>query len=252
MMKIYEFGDRNKPIILLLSGTSGHWKGTYGKVIPLLGINFFVACVSYDGFDENEDTIFLSMIDEVEKIENYIQKHYAGNVYCAYGCSLGGSFVGLLMQRKNVHIDNAILGSSDLDQSSSTKAEHSAKVTTYLLYSLTQGDAFSACIKFFMALTLGKTYVQNMMHCFDGLSYVKKESIYNQMYSDLITPLEKHIEIYNTNIYCFYAKKMGKQYLKRYHEYFKNPRIVSFDLQHEELLACYPEKWTKEIEKCCF
>ena len=34
----------------------------------------------------------------------------------AYGSSLGGSFVGLLIQRKVIHIDHGFIGSSDLDQ----------------------------------------------------------------------------------------------------------------------------------------
>ncbi|MBQ5735616.1 MAG: hypothetical protein IIV51_09645 [Lachnospiraceae bacterium] len=32
------------------------------------------------------------------------------------GCSLGGSIVSLLVSRKNIHIDHAIIGSSDMDQ----------------------------------------------------------------------------------------------------------------------------------------
>lgn len=42
-MKIYSFGDENAPVILLLPGTCCHWKGNFGKVIPLLSDNFRVA-----------------------------------------------------------------------------------------------------------------------------------------------------------------------------------------------------------------
>lgn len=31
-----------------------------------------------------------------------------------------------------------------------------------------------------------------------------------------------------------------------------NPHIVVYDLRHEELLICYPQKWADEIEYCCF
>jgi hypothetical protein len=115
-MKIYTFGDRQNPVILLLPGTCCHWKNSFEKVIPLLEQDFYVACVSYDGFDETEDTVFPGMLEETEKIENYIRENFDGKVECAYGCSLGGSFVGLLIQRKNIHINHGILGSSDLDQ----------------------------------------------------------------------------------------------------------------------------------------
>lgn len=79
-------------------------------MIPLLEADFRVLCVSYDGFDETERTEFLTMIDETEKIENYIQKHCGGHIRAAYGCSLGGSFVGLLAARKRIRMDYGILG----------------------------------------------------------------------------------------------------------------------------------------------
>ena len=51
-----------------------------------------------------------------------------------------------------------------------------------------------------------------------------------------------------TVIHVFYAKKMGEKYLKRYFKYFANPDIREFDLQHEELLACYPYKWAQLVK----
>ena len=58
------------------------------------------------------------MLEETEKIEAYLKTHCGGRIRAAYGCSLGGSFVGLLAARQNIHMDYGILGSSDLDQAS--------------------------------------------------------------------------------------------------------------------------------------
>lgn len=63
------------------------------------------------------------MLTKTSEIENYIQKNFDGHVHAAYGCSLDSSFVGLLVQRENIHIDHAILGSSDLDPDPSWKAK---------------------------------------------------------------------------------------------------------------------------------
>ena len=57
-MKIYTFGAEDAPVLLLLPGTCCHWKSNFGAVIPLLADNFRVLCVSYDGFDETEQTEF--------------------------------------------------------------------------------------------------------------------------------------------------------------------------------------------------
>ena len=117
-MKIYHFGAEDAPVLLLLPGTCCHWKSNFGAVIPLLADSFRVLCVSYDGFDETEQTEFPTMLEETEKIEAYLKTHCGGHIRAAYGCSLGGSFVGLLAARQNIHMDCGILGSSDLDQAS--------------------------------------------------------------------------------------------------------------------------------------
>ena len=55
-MKVYTFGDAEKPAVLLLPGTCCHWESNFGQIIPLLASDFRVLCVSYDGFDETERT----------------------------------------------------------------------------------------------------------------------------------------------------------------------------------------------------
>ena len=133
-MKFYTFGKEDLPAILLLPGTCCHWKLNFGEVIQLLERDFHMVCASYDGFDETEDTIFPDMLLETERIESYIREHYNGRICAAYGCSLGGSFVGLLVQRGNIHIDHAILGSSDLDQDVPWKAKLKCKIAIPLLH----------------------------------------------------------------------------------------------------------------------
>ena len=99
-MKIYHFGAEDAPVLLLLPGTCCHWKSNFGAVIPLLADSFRVLCVSYDGFDETEQTEFPTMLEETEKIEAYLKTHCGGHIRAAYGCSLGGSFVGIAVYGK--------------------------------------------------------------------------------------------------------------------------------------------------------
>ncbi len=76
-MKIYTFGKKENPVVMLLPGTCCHWKSFEG-VIPKLSENFYVLCVSYDGFDETEHNAFVSMQDEAEKIEDCIKENLNG------------------------------------------------------------------------------------------------------------------------------------------------------------------------------
>ncbi len=252
-MKIYTFGAENAPVILLLPGTCCHWKSNFGHVIPLLAENYRVLCVSYDGFDETEATEFPTMIAETEKIEAYIKENCGGYIRAAYGCSLGGSFVGLLAARRNIHMDYGILGSSDLDQASGFTAKLQTDLLLPMIYPLIRDGRFKS--RFLQkqmekrAAEMGD-YVKAFMEMFGGARpYVTKQSCKNQFYSDLITPLPDKIDVPGTEIHIFYALKMGEKYRARYQRHFANPVIHEQDLQHEELLACYPEQWAALVKQ---
>lgn len=256
-MKFYEFGERDRPVMFLFPGTCCHWKANFGGVIPLLERSFYVVCVSYDGFDETEDTVFPDMPEETEKVEAYIQKNFNGHICAAYGCSLGGSFVGLLVQRGKIHIDHAILGSSDMDQDSGFSAKAKARLIGKVLHGMFQSGKLPA----FMRKRLEKKpederpYYEKMLEMFGmgstRMAFVGRESIQNQFYSDLVTPIENNISVPGTTVHCFYAAKMGGEYLRRYRQHFKAPDIRRHDMQHEELLICHPERWVEEIKSCC-
>lgn len=251
-MKFYTFGDAAKPVLLLLPGTCCHWKGNFGDVIPLLEPDFRVICASYDGFDETEQTEFPTMLDETAKIEAYLKENCGGHIRAAYGCSLGGSFVGLLAARKNVHIDFCILGSSDLDQSAPLPAKLQTTLLVLFIYPFIRDGKFS--LRF-----LQKRIEKRMEEMGDyvnaftkmlggGRSYVTLKSCKNQFYSDLVTPLPDKLDIPGTEFHIFYALKMGKQYRARYEQHFAHPILHEQDLQHEELLACYPEQWAALVK----
>lgn len=254
-MKFYEFGNLNNPVIMLLPGTCCHWKNNFDHVIDLLTESFYVLCVSYDGFDETEQTEFLDMITETEKIEDYIKRKFHGKVHAVYGCSLGGSFVGLLIQRKRIHMEHGILGSSDLDQEDIWKARIQTKLLVPILYRIIHKGNVNGLIIKFLKKHKGEQYTKEFLHIMLGiggqkLEFVTKRSMENQFYSDLVTKMEDGIEASGTSVHCLYAVKMGEVYFKRYQQHFKNPHIVKQDLQHEELLACRPSEWVEVIKKC--
>lgn len=251
-MKVYAFGKETAPTILLLPGTCCHWKNNFGAVIPLLAADLRVLCVSYDGFDETERTEFPTMLEEAEKLEAYLQAHCSGHIRAAYGCSLGGSFVGLLAARKNIRMDYGILDSSDLDQSSKLAARLQAGLLLPMIYPLIRDGSFKS--RFLQKRLEKRTeqmgdYVKAFMDMPGGARpYVTKQSCKNQFYSDLVTPLPDKIDVPGTEIHIFYALKMGEKYRARYEQHFAHPVIHEQDMQHEELLACYPEQWAELVK----
>lgn len=251
-MKVHSFGAENAPVILLLPGTCCHWKGNFGRVIPLLSDSYRVLCVSYDGFDETEHAEFPTMLEETAKIEAYISEHCGRHIRAAYGCSLGGSFVGLLAARRNIRMDCGILGSSDLDQSSKLAARLQTDLLLPLIYPMIRNGQFKSR---FLQKRLEKRaaemggYVKAFMEMMGGARpYVTQRSCKNQFYSDLVTPLPDGIDVPGTEIHIFYALKMGGKYRARYERHFAHPVIHEQDLQHEELLACHPEGWARLVK----
>ena len=251
-MKVYEFGDRTAPALLLLPGTCCHWKGNFGHVIPLLEREFRVLCVSYDGFDETEATEFPTMTEEAERIEAYLQETCGGQIRAAYGCSLGGSFVGLLAARGNVRMARGILGSSDLDQASKLSAGVQTGLLLPLIYPLIRDGRFqSPLLQKRLEKRIAETgdYGKAFLDMLGGARpYVTLRSCKNQFYSDLITPLPDKIDVPGTEIHIFYARKMGEKYRARYGQHFAHPVIHEQELRHEELLACYPEQWAELVK----
>ena len=227
-MKIYPFGAEDAPVLLLLPGTCCHWKSNFGAVIPLLADSFRVLCVSYDGFDETEQTEFPTMLEETEKIEAYLKTHCGGHIRAAYGCSLGGSFVGLLAAR--LQTDFLLPLSYPVVRDGKFKAKFLQKRLDQRARE--SGDYIKAFLKMFG----------------EARPYVTKQSCKNQFYSDLITPLPDKIHVPGTEIHIFYALKMGAKYRARYQQHFAHPVLHEQNLQHEELLACHPEQWAHLVK----
>lgn len=257
-MTVYEFGDRSNPVLMLFPGTMCYWKGNFGGVIDTLQKNFLVAAVAYTGFADGDTESYVSVEDELAKIEAYIHAHYGGHIRAAYGCSLGGTFVAQLAARHNIHMQYGIIGSSDLDQAGRCKANLMAALMVTLTYNFIHTGTYKTRLmqkrfekqmadpdpynRAFVAMTGRDRY---------DMRFITKQSLKNQFRSDLTTPLPEQIDNGETEIHVFYAKKMGETYLQRYRKHFRNPVIHEQDLRHEELLGVYPAQWCALVEEIC-
>ena len=233
-MQFEEMGNMSGKTLMLLPGTCCDWQTNFGSVIDSLSEKYHLICVNYDGFD-GSDVVFPDMITVTEKIEDYIKEHHVGVLDGAIGSSLGSSFVGQLVMRKNVHINHAIFGSPDLDQSGKVAAKLQSMLVVPLLTSFTKGEKKRNKTKeklksFFL---MSDETAEKFINCF---SKFNPESIKNEYYTDLLTRLEEDINVDHTKAHFIYANKMGEKYLKRYKKYFHNPDIREFDMQHEQWL----------------
>lgn len=233
-MTFDEIGNMQGKTLMLLPGTCCDWQSNFLNVIDDLKEKYHLICVNYDGFD-GSDLIFPDMITVTEKIEKYIMDNFGGRIDGALGSSLGGTFVGQLIMRENVHVDHGIFGSSDLDQSGILAAKLQAALVTPLLTGITKSEKKKQKTKkkmmdsFEMSDEVANSFI-------DAFSKFDVRSIKNEYYTDLLTHLKDDIHVEGTTAHFIYAKKMGEKYLKRYLKYFRDPDIREFDMQHEQWL----------------
>lgn len=250
-MKIYTFGKAENPVILLIPGTCCSWK-MFDEVVPGLAENFRVGCLSFDGFDESENTTFVSMEDEAAKVEDYVRSNHGGAIRAAYGCSLGGTLAAMLVARGRIKIQYAFIGSSDFDTAGKLAAKLQTWLVVKMLYPMVSTGDFTGLTKRLMRKTLESPdpATEKLLSAFGygtPRPYISKESVANQFYTDLITVLPDKTSAPGTEFHVFYAKKMGEKYLARYQKYLADPVIHEDDLGHEELLARFPEKWVARV-----
>jgi len=245
-MEFVKTGNMSGKTLMLLPGTCMNYQVNFKTVLDTLAEKYHLICVNYDGFDGSDD-VFPDMITVTEKIEQYIQDNYGGRIDGALGSSLGGSFVGQLIQRENVHLDHGIFGSSDLDQSGQFSAKLQAKLVTPLLTSFTKGEKKKrkTIEKMMKIFDMDEKSATEFVDCFSNF---KVESIKNEYYTDLITYLNNDIHVEGTTAHFIYAKKMGEKYKKRYLKYFRDPDIREFDMQHEQWIFGGP-KYSEPVLK---
>ena len=233
-MQFNEMGNMKGKTLMLLPGTACDYQTNFGAVLDRLAGKYHLICVNYDGFD-GSGSVFPDMITVTEKIERYIRDQFGGKIDGAVGSSLGGSFVGQLIQRENIHMDHGIFGSPDLDQSGRFSAWLQSKLVVPLLTGFTKNEKKKAKSreKLKSIFDMNDEAADKFMECFAKFDPV---SIKNEYYTDLLTWLHDDIHVEHTRVHFIFAKKMGEKYLKRYRKYFRDPDIREFDMQHEQWL----------------
>lgn len=248
-MEFNEFGNKKGKKLLMLPGTACTWQLNFKNIIDELSKKYYLICVNYDGFEGDKSKVFTDCITVTEKIEEYIIKNHGGMVDGAYGSSLGGSFVGLLVQRKNIHITHGFIGGSDLDQGGKIFAKLLTMIVGPMLSGACKSEAKRNKLKKKLqekgAIGDGEKSLSFANDFIDNMANLNPKTISREFYSDYITPLEDNIDVEGTKIHIVYAKKMGEKYRKRYLQHFHNPDIHEFDMKHEVWL--YDDEWMDKV-----
>lgn len=249
-MKFTEMGRTDGKTMLLLPGTACTWQINFHTVIDRLAERYHLICVNYDGFDDEKATQpFTDMLTVTGKIEDYLLREHGGRVDGAYGSSLGGSFVGLLIQRGRVHMDHGFIGSSDLDQGSPLVARIMTMIVGRWIGDAAQSEKKRQKLKDMLVKNFGMQMDAEtdafMDRFVQSIAELHPDTVGRQFYSDYVTPLQDDIHAEGTRVHVIYALKMGEKYEKRYLRHFRDPELLRFDMQHEAWI--FQPQWTQPI-----
>ena len=248
-MKFTEMGNPQGKTMLLLPGTACTWEINFQKVLKEWEKQYHLICVNYDGFDGDNSRPFTDMLTVTGRIEDYILEKHGGRVDGAYGSSLGGSFVGLLVQRKKIHIAHAFIGSSDLDQGSPFVARIMTALIGRLIGNAGKNEKSRERLKNLLTKAFGAGYADETEDFMDqfanSIAALHPKTVGREYYSDYVTPLENDIHVDGTTVHVIYALKMGPKYEKRYRQHFRNPDLLRFDMAHEAWL--FQKDWRQPV-----
>ena len=120
-MLFKEFGDREKPTIILLHGAGLSW-WSYREIATLLMENYHVVLPVIEGYGGVAGETFQSIEQSAQALINYIHAQHQGRVFALGGLSLGAQIVVEALSREPELATYAVLESALVSPIPGTKA----------------------------------------------------------------------------------------------------------------------------------
>lgn len=107
-MHFLGYGDKKKPVVLMIHGNFTSATTCYHQILPKLAKDYYFVLPVIDGF-EASDTQFISVQDTARKIEKYMMRRYPRGIYGVCGLSLGGTIAICLLERNILKPEKAFI-----------------------------------------------------------------------------------------------------------------------------------------------
>jgi pimeloyl-ACP methyl ester carboxylesterase len=106
-----EFGNKDKPVIILLHGGGLSW-WSWKAQIEALKKDYYVVVLVIDGHGEAWDTTFVSIENSAQQVIKHIKENYNGKVFAICGLSIGAQIVVEILSRECDIAENAVIESA--------------------------------------------------------------------------------------------------------------------------------------------
>lgn len=211
-MVFHTFGDKNKPVVILMHGMCQHWKCMY-ELMAKLEENYYLIIPGMDGFYEGADD-FTTFANQCEQIENYINENHNGKVYGFYGVSQGTIVGSELLARKKIEINKAYF-----DGTYVAHQGYLAGLATYSMFSKAKRNGGKLPKVFNVVMNLMGLTEEDM----DMLSYIYWDVSYESIKQNMIQNYTYHLkpEIANTKTKIWLCCGSKEPYAKKSHRMIK-------------------------------
>lgn len=215
-MLFNEYGDKNKPTILLMHGMLQDWHSMY-DFMHYLEDDYHLVVPAMNGMHPNAPE-FVDFESECKEIEKYILDNYSGHILAVYGISQGATLMAELLARNKIMIDYAFLDG--------LYVAHQGKLSGILSYKIFKsakknGGKFPKAMNIVMKL-MGLSEEDYIMMKYIYWN-VSDTSMYNNLIINYTYKAKPSISNTNTKVYLWcgskepYAKKSNnivKKYLR--------------------------------------
>jgi pimeloyl-ACP methyl ester carboxylesterase len=106
-MEVHTFGEKNKPVLVLLHAFGMHWS-QWNKVADGLRKKYYIIVPSLEGHEDKNRTTFSSVEHNAASITDWLINNGCSNIYGIIGISLGGSVAIKIVSMKRLKISYAI------------------------------------------------------------------------------------------------------------------------------------------------
>ena len=244
-MKIYEYGDPDKPALLLIHGLSMIGNESFEPLLPLLTPHFRPLVINQDGHEPGIEGDFISLAESARQIEAYLLEHHNGACPYVYGLSMGAGVVLRMLWNNTIRFRHVIMdGAFVLNLGILSKPVSS--MTAALMTDLVHGKHnLGAKIP---AMVLGVGDSQN--HLKGMGSRISRTSINNAMYSLMSLRWEGEVNLTPVSFLYGSEERQGSQALARRLKHQSLPSLQARCFEgygHAGLLGSAPEKWAQKL-----
>ncbi|GKX66566.1 alpha/beta fold hydrolase [Inconstantimicrobium mannanitabidum] len=243
-MVFKEFGQQNKPIVVLIHGFLMPWK-MWEPQIEEFSKEYHVIVPILEGHQKNNQNIFTSIENNSNQIIDYLEKHNFKEIFAICGLSLGASITVDILGRDRLIVKKAIIDAG-ITPICVTKIQK-----TFIVYR----SLFETCLvrkskKMLEMVFKPQDYSRvRVDEIYEMLQHISNDTVKN-VYSSIFTyKLPEDLSNIKTEIRYWYGTKEGNQ-RKRDAEFiikvFPNAKYQVFDgYAHGQLCVGNPNLYLK-------